>query len=106
MKIKKMLLLILILIPAFTFAGVIFGTITKNGKPFAKQPVKITAIDGTVIKSDSTDAFGYFSITIKQVGQFKLNAGGAVADVSSNNSPTGYTFILIQNNSKWQLIKK
>ena len=64
------------------------------------------SVDGTVIKSDSTDAFGYFSVTIKQVGQFKLNAGGAVADVSSNNSPTGYTFILVQNNSQWQLIKK
>ena len=106
MKIKKMLLLILFLIPVMIFAGNIFGTITKNGKPFAKQPVKITANDGTVIKSDSTDAFGYFSITIKQVGQFKLNAGGAVADVTINNSPTGYTFILVQNNSKWQLIKK
>ena len=106
MKIKKMVILILLLIPVLTFAGDIFGTITKNGKPFAKQPIKITTINGTVIKSDSTDAFGYFSVTIKQVGQFKLNAGGAVADVSSNNSPTGYTFILTQNNSKWQLIKK
>jgi len=106
MKIKKMLLLILFLIPALIFAGNIFGTITKNGKPFAKQLVKITTNDGTLIKSDSTDAFGYFSITIKQLGQFKLNAGGAVADVSSNNSPTGYKFILVQNNSKWQLIKK
>jgi len=106
MKIKKMLLLILFLIPALTFAGDIFGTITKNGRPFAKQLVKITTIDGTVIKSDTTDAFGYFSMTIKQLGQFKLNAGGAVTDVSSNNSPTGYTFILVQNNSIWQLIKK
>jgi hypothetical protein len=106
MKIKKILLLILFLIPAITFAGEIFGTITKNGRPFAKQPVKITANNGALIKSDSTDAFGYFSITIKQVGQFKLHAGEAVADVYSNNSSTGYTFVLIQNNSKWQLIQK
>jgi hypothetical protein len=106
MKIRKILFIILVLIPALTFAGEIFGTITKNGKPFAKQLVKITASDGKVIKSDSTDAFGYFSINIKQVGQFKLQVGGAVADVSSNNSPTGYKFDLVQNNSKWQLIKK
>jgi len=106
MKIKKMLLLILFVIPALTFAGDIFGTITKNGKPFAKQLVKITTNDGTVIKSDSTDAFGYFTMNIKQVGQFKLSAGGAVTDVTSNTSPTGYSFILVQNNSKWQLIKK
>ena len=106
MKIKKMLLLLLIVIPAITFAGNIFGTITKNGKPFAKQLVKITTNDGTVIKSDSTDAFGYFTMNIRQLGQFKLKAGGAVADVTSNNSPTGYTFILVQNNSKWQLTRK
>jgi hypothetical protein len=106
MKIRKMFFLILFLLPAVILAGNIFGTITKDGKPFAKQPVKITTNDGTVIKADSTDAFGYFSITIKQLGQFKLNAGGAVTDVSSNNSPTGYKFILVQNNSKWQLIKK
>jgi len=106
MKIKKMLLLILFIIPVLTFAGDIFGTITKNGKPFAKQLVKITTGNGTVIKSDSTDAFGYFTMNIKQLGQFKLYAGGAVTDVTSNNSPTGYTFILVQNNSKWQLIRK
>jgi hypothetical protein len=106
MKIKKMLFILLLVFPLVTIAGDIFGTITKNGKPFAKQLIKITAVNGTLIKTDSTDAFGYFSVTIKQVGQFKLNAGGAVADVSSNNSPTGYTFILVQNNSTWQLIKK
>ena len=106
MKITKMFLLLLFVIPALTFAGDIFGTITKNGKPFAKQLVKITANDGTVIKSDSTDAFGYFTMNIKPLGQFKLCAGGAITDVTSNSSPTGYTFILVQNNSKWQLIKK
>jgi hypothetical protein len=106
MKIITMLLLIIFLIPALTFAGEIFGTITKNGKPFAKQPVKITTINGVLIKSDSTDAFGYFSMTIRQVGQFKLHAGEAIADVYSNNSSSGYTFVLIQNNAKWQLIQK
>ena len=106
MKIKKMLFLVLFFIPVMIFAGNIFGTITKNGKPFAKQLVKITTNDGTVVKSDSTDALGYFSMTIKQVGQFKLSAGGAITEISSNNSPTGYNFILVQNNSKWQLIKK
>jgi len=106
MTVRKMLFLILVLIPSLTFAGDIFGTITKNGKPFAKQPVKITAMDGRVIKSDTTDAFGYFSFTIRQVGKFKLETGGAVTDVSSNNSPTGYKFDLVQKDSKWQLIKK
>ncbi len=106
MKIKKTLLLILFVLPALTFAGDIFGTITKNGKPYAKQLVKITTNDGTVIKTDSTDAFGYFTMNIKQLGQFKLSTGGAVTDVTSNSSPTGYTFVLVQTNSKWQLIKK
>jgi len=106
MKTKIMFLISLFLIPVLVFSGDIFGTITKNGKPFAKQLVKITTKDGTLIKSDTTDAFGYFSMTVKQVGQFKLVAGEAIADVSSNNSPTGYTFVLVQSNSKWQLIKK
>jgi hypothetical protein len=106
MKITKIFLLLLFVIPSLTFAGDIFGTITKNGKPFAKQLVKITTNDGTVIKSDSTDAFGYFTMNIKLLGQFKLSAGGAVTDVTSNSSPTGYTFILVQKNAKWQLIKK
>jgi hypothetical protein len=106
MKIKKMLLLLLFVIPALAFAGNIFGTITKNGKPFAKQLVKITTNDGTILKSDSTDALGYFSMNIKQLGQLKLNAGGAVVDVTSNTSPAGYNFILVQTNGKWQLIKK
>ncbi|MDP1621329.1 MAG: hypothetical protein Q8M08_03230 [Bacteroidales bacterium] len=106
MKIKKIILVVLLLIPAMAFTGEIFGTISKNGKPFAKQLVKITAKDGTLIKSDSTDAFGYFSITIGQTGQVKLHAGGAIADIYSNNSPTAYKFDLVQNKSTWQLIKK
>ncbi len=96
----------LMCLPVMVFAGEIFGTITQGGKPFARQQVKITTKDGTVLKTDSTDALGYFSINIKQTGQFKLQAGGAVADVFSNNSPTGYTFILVQNKSAWQLIQK
>jgi hypothetical protein len=106
MKTRKMFLLLLFVIPAIAFAGDIFGTITKNGKPFAKQLVKITTANGTVLKTDSTDAFGYFTMNIKQVGQFKLNAGGAATDVTSNNSPNSYTFVLVQNNGTWQLIKK
>jgi hypothetical protein len=107
MKTLKILLIVLCLIPVLTFAGEIFGTITKGGKPFAMQPVKITSLDGkTVIKTDTTDAFGYFSVNIRQVGQYKLQAGGAVADVYSNNSPTGYTFVLVQNNATWQLVQK
>ena len=106
MKIKKLFLLMLFVIPSLAFAGTIFGTITKNGKPFAKQPVEIKGLDGKLIKADSTDALGYFTLNIKQLGQLKLYAGGGVIDVTSNTSPNGYTFILVQTNSKWQLIKK
>jgi hypothetical protein len=106
MKTTKTVLFMFMCLPAMVFAGEIFGTITQGGKPFARQQVKITTKDGTVLKTDSTDALGYFSINIKQTGQFKLQAGGAVADVFSNNSPTGYTFILVQNKSVWQLIQK
>jgi hypothetical protein len=106
MKIKKLLFIILLIIPAFTFAGEIFGTISKDGKPFAKQPVSITAVDGTVVKAVTTDATGYFSVTIEKLGPFKLKAGEAVADVNSNVTATGYNFVLIQQDSKWQLIKK
>jgi hypothetical protein len=106
MKIIKLFVLILLLIPALTLAGEIFGTISKNGKPYAKQQVTIYNNDSTIKKSCITDDFGYFSITIKQVGKFKLKTGGAVTDVFSNNNPTGYTFILVQQNSKWQLIQK
>ena len=106
MKIKKMLLLILFALPALAFAGNIFGTITKNGRPFAKQPVEIKGLDGKLIKADSTDALGYFTMNIKQLGQLKLSAGGGVIDVISNTSPNGYTLILVQKNAQWQLIKK
>ena len=76
MKIKKIFLLMLFVVPALAFAGNIFGTITKNGKPFAKQPVEIKGLDGKLIKADSTDALGYFTMNIKQLGQLKLFAGG------------------------------
>ena len=60
---KNILFLILLLLPAITFAGEIFGTLKKDGKALVNQEVKITQ-NGKLIATMTTDAKGYFSAVI------------------------------------------
>lgn len=107
MNTKKILFFLLFLLPMTSFAGEIYGTLKKDGKPLAKQEVKITQ-NGTVLATTVTDDNGFFSMTIKQVGQVKLEVTGyegAVLGVFSTNNSTDYTLSLIKVGDKWELKK-
>ena len=105
---KSMLVCLLFFIPALTFAGEIFGTLKKDGKPLVKQEVTFTQ-NGKVIATAITDDKGYFSVTIKQIGKMTLaltGYDGAVFDVFSTNNSTGYTLSLVKSGDKWELKKQ
>jgi len=107
MKTKLILFLIIILSPAMLFPGEISCTISKKGKPYAKQVVTITNKKGVTIKTATTDDFGTFTITISTVGPLLLKTGeGAVAEIYSSKTRVSYTFKLDQKDSKWQLNQK
>ncbi len=107
MKAKLMLFLVIIIFPALVFAGEISCTISKSGRPYAKQVVTILNKKGETIKTATTDDFGTFTITITQVGAFQLKTGeGAIADIYSSNTRISYTFTLDQKDSKWKLNQK
>jgi len=107
MKAKNLFVLVLFLIPVLSFAGEIFGTLKKDGVAVAKQEVRISQ-NGKVIGIDSTDEKGFFSITVKPVGQCKLEVtgyDGAIFDVFSTNNSVDYTLSLVKAGDKWQLKK-
>jgi hypothetical protein len=107
MKAKNLFVFILFLAPALSFAGEVFGTLKKDGKPVTKQEVVITQA-GKVIARDTTDEKGYYSITLKPVGQFKLEVtgyDGAVFSVFSTNNSVDYTLSLVKAGDKWELKK-
>jgi len=107
MKTRNIFAFVLFLLPALTFAGEIFGTLKKDGKPVAKQEVLITQA-GKTIGRDTTDAKGYYSITVKPVGQCKLEVSGydgAVYSVVSTNNSVDYTLSLVKAGDKWELKK-
>lgn len=106
MKTTKMLLLIFLLIPIISLAGEIYGTIKgDDGKPLTNQVIQIKQND-KVIASDTTDANGYFTVTVKEVGKLKLEVvgkTGATFDVFSSNSSTRYNLSLNKAGDKWIL---
>lgn len=107
-QIKSILFFLMLLVPAITFAGEIFGTIKKDGKPLAQQEVRIVQ-NGQVIGTTKTDANGYYSITIKQVGKVTLELPGfegATFDVFSTNNSSDYTLSVVKAGDKWQLKKQ
>ena len=65
-------MLILLFVPILSYAGDIYGTIKGvDGKPLTNQVVQIKQND-KVMASDTTDTNGYFTVTIKEVGNLNL----------------------------------
>jgi uncharacterized GH25 family protein len=106
MKTKRILIIILFLAPILSYAGEIYGTIKgDNGKPLTNQVVQIKQND-KVMASDTTDTNGYFTVTIKEMGKFKLEVVGykdAGFDVFSANSSTRYNLLMTKAGDKWIL---
>lgn len=105
---KNILLFLLLILPSLAFAGEIFGTLKKDGKPLVKQEVRITQ-NGKVLGTAITDEKGYFSIMIKPIGKLTLELvgyEGAVFDVFSTNNSSGYTLTLAKTGDTWHLKKQ
>ncbi|HJW30537.1 MAG TPA: hypothetical protein VJ508_14995 [Saprospiraceae bacterium] len=105
---RHLLLALLLLLPALTFAGEIFGTLKKDGKGMAKQEVIFTQ-NGKEIAKTVTDDKGYFSVVIKPIGKLTISLTGyegAVFDVFSTNNSSGYTLSLVKEGDKWTLKKQ
>lgn len=106
MKTILLFIFIVLFIPVLTFAGEIYGTIKgDDGKPLTNQVVQIMAND-KVMASDTTDVNGYFTITVKEVGKFKLEIAaykGASYEVFSSNKSTRYNLFLRKEADKWTL---
>lgn len=106
MKAARILLFMLLFIPVISFAGEIYGTIkAADGKPLANHVVQIKQND-TVLASDTTDANGYFTVKIKEVGKLKLEVvgyKGAAFEVFSSNNAIRYNLSMIKSDDKWIL---
>jgi hypothetical protein len=106
MKTKGILILVLLLVPILSYAGEIYGTIKgDDGKPLTNQVVQIKLND-KVMASDTTDTNGYFTVTIKEVGKFKLEVVGykeASIEVFSSNKSTRYNLLMNKAGDKWIL---
>ena len=106
MKTAGFLIIILLFIPVLSFAGEIYGTIKgDDGKPLVNQVVQIMQND-QVLATAKTDANGYFTATIKEVGKFKLEVVGykdASFEVFSSNKSTRYNLLMNKSGDKWIL---
>lgn len=106
MKTIKILIIILFFLPVLSYAGEIYGTIKgDDGKPLTNQVVQIKQND-KVLASATIDANGYFTVTIKEVGKFKLEVVGykeAGFDVFSSNKSTRYNLLMNKAGDKWIL---
>jgi hypothetical protein len=106
MKAKRIVMLILLFVPILAYAGEIYGTIKgDDGKPLASQVVQIKLND-KIVASDTTDTNGYFTVTIKEVGKFRLEVVGykeAGFEVFSSNKSTRYNLLMTKAGEKWIL---
>jgi len=106
MKTTTILILILLFVPFLSNAGEIYGTIKgDDGKPLTNQVVRIMQND-KVMATATTDANGYFAVTINEVGKFKLEVAAykdASFEVFSSNKSTRYNLLLNKAGDKWIL---
>jgi len=103
---KKILMLLFLFVPILSYAGEIYGTIKgSDGKPLTNQVVQIKQIE-KVIATATTDANGYFTVTIREVGKYKLEVVGykdASFEVFSSNKATRYNLLMNKSGDKWIL---
>ena len=106
METKRILIIILLFIPVLSFAGEIYGTIKgDDGKPLTNQVVQIKQND-KVLASATIDVNGYFTVTVKELGKFRLEVVGykdAGFDVFSSNNSTRYNLLMTKAGDKWIL---
>jgi hypothetical protein len=106
MKSTGILILMLFFLPILSYAGEIYGTIKgDDGKPLTDKVVQIMQND-KVVASAKTDANGYFTVAIKEVGKFKLGVAGyndASIEVFSSNKSTRYNLLMNKAGDKWIL---
>jgi hypothetical protein len=79
-----------------------------DGKALAELEIQITQ-NSKIIATTKTDKNGFFSVTIPQVGKFKLELPsypGATFEVFSTNNSTGYTLMLEKSGDTWVLKKQ
>jgi hypothetical protein len=106
MKTTLFLVLFLLFVPVLSQAGEIYGTIKgDDGKPLTGQVVQIMQND-KVMASAKTDANGFFTITIQEIGKFNLMVVGykeAIFEVFSSNKSTRYNLLMNKAGDKWNL---
>jgi len=106
MKTIGLLIFISLFLPMFSFAGEIYGTMKgDDGKPLTNQVVQIKQ-DDKVLGSTKTDANGYFTVTIKEIGKFTLQVVSfkdASFEVFSSNKSTRYNLLMSKSGDKWML---
>ena len=71
MKRTSLLLLMILGLATWSFAGRITGGITEGGKPVA-MGVKVDVACGATTRSDETDAYGAFSVVVPGEGKCTL----------------------------------
>jgi len=71
MKRTALILLMILGLATWSFAGKISGGITEGGKPLAKG-VKVDVSCGATTKSAETDANGAFSVVVPEEGKCTL----------------------------------
>lgn len=103
---KRIIVLLFLLVPLVSYAGEIYGTLKgSDGKPLTNQVVQIKQND-KVAASATTDVNGYFTVTIKGVGKYKLEVVGykdASFEVFSSNKATRYNLLMNKSGDKWIL---
>lgn len=106
MKTTGILIMMLLFLPVISWAGEIYGTLKgDDGKPLTSQVVQILQND-KVLASATTDANGYFTVALKEVGKFKLEVVGykdASFEVFSSNKSTRYNLLMNKTGDKWIL---
>lgn len=112
---KKLFLLMAIglLIPTLVFGGRISGTIKEGGRNIGpNKRIEIRNSTG-VVAFDTTDAYGSYSVYVKEKGKFKLTLQYSktittepIEIYSFENSAARYDFTLYQVKNKTYRLKR
>lgn len=89
-------------------AGQVYGSIFENGQPLRRVPAELRCSGEGA--NGVTDDDGVYRLFVRATGSCQLviepNGRNVAATIYSYDRPTAYNFDLVNNNGRWELVRR
>ena len=104
MRVFSILVVFMLLLPIYCFAGEIYGTVREHGRPVVKETVTIICQSGE--KTSVLDSYGTYRVFIPTTGPCTFQIRNLNYTIRSYSTATSYNFEIVSVGNKQVLRRR